>query len=301
MRKLLLSAMAVSAIATSTFAQAPVSGNQANLTSTGYNFQFDGALSDNCEKMGVPGRDISTEFAAYATYSVSNGQLVIDKDGSKQAKDWESFPLLFTDAACNVVEIDLSGGAAVEIKVNSSVAVPQMMFTVGNDDGFADNSPVLQPLSVGDNTITASITDWKTWEAKAVDNTKIKAAVLGFRTSYDDVTKGGAALISGTFKVDYIKIGNQAAGFESIFESNVIGGFLKVYPSPATSEVNINFEAKENVTVSLTDVTGRVVLSQNVAAGAQNLNFNVSTFSEGMYFVNIVGASGSHTEKLMVK
>ncbi len=76
---------------------------------------------------------------------------------------------------------------------------------------------------------------------------------------------------------------------------------LQIFPSPANDVVNVNFAAKENVTVSLVDIAGRVVSSQNVSAGTQNLKFNISNFSEGMYFVNIVGASGSHTEKLMVK
>lgn len=301
MKKLLLSTMAISAIATSVFAQAPTSGNQANATLTGYNYQFAGTKTDNCDNKGVPGRDISTEYPAYGTYDVTGGELVITKDGSKQLVDWESFPFLFTDAACNVVEVDLTSGAAIEIKVNASVAVPQMMFAIGGtDDRFTDNSPILQPLVVGDNTITGTISDWKTWDAKDVDKTKVKAAVLGFRTSYDDVTKSVAAATSGTFKVAYIKIGNQT-GFSSVFESNVVSGALRIFPSPATEQLNVNFDAKENVTVSLTDVTGRVVLSQNVSAGTQNLKFNVSNFSEGLYFVTISGASGSHTEKVMVK
>ena len=300
MKRILLSTLAISAIATSVVAQ---SGNQPNLLNTGYNFQFGGTTADNCDKMGVPGRDISTEFAAYATYNITGGELVITKDGSKQTKDWESFPFLFTDAACNVTEIDLSGGCNVEIKLNSSVAVPQVLFTVGNDDGFADANPILYDSvkTAGDYIIKRTITDWTTWDAKTVDKTKIKAAVLAFRTSYNDATLGGAALVSGTFKVDYIKIGNQSAGFSTVFESDVVSGALRIFPSPANDVVNVNFEAKENVTVSLTDITGRVILTQNVAAGTQALKFNVSTFSEGMYFVNIAGASGSHTEKLMVK
>jgi hypothetical protein len=104
------------------------------------------------------------------------------------------------------------------------------------------------------------------------------------------------AITDQAVTVHYIRAGATGVGISELSTSN-----LNIFPSPATSEVNVNFAAKENVTVSLLDVTGRVVLSQNVAAGTQNLKFNVSTFSQGMYFVNITGASGSHTEKLMVK
>ncbi len=294
MKRILLSTLAISAIATSTFAQD--NHNVANVTKTGYKFEFAGAAADNC-----PTRIPVYSVPSLTLTDVTAGSIVIDKDGSKQTANAENFAMSLVDPDCNLDTINLTGGITVEVKVNSSVAVPQMLVAVGDGVGYTDMNPILQALTVGDNTFTKTITDYHTWDNKMVDITKIGFVVVGFRTNWDDVDKGGVALISGTFKIDYIKIGSQTGGWLSTFDSQVISGALNIFPSPANDVVNVNFAAKENVTVSLTDITGRVVLSQNVAAGTQNLKFNVSNFSEGMYFVNIAGASGSHTEKLMVK
>ena len=66
---------------------------------------------------------------------------------------------------------------------------------------------------------------------------------------------------------------------------------LNVYPSPTKNNVTIDFDAvaNSNVTVSIKDITGRLVLTKNVKGteGSHNLTLDVSNLSNGVYIVSI--------------
>jgi len=109
------------------------------------------------------------------------------------------------------------------------------------------------------------------------------------------------ALVDQSVTIHSIKGGKSCVSNSDAVSELTTASKFKIFPSPANDVLNVNFEAQENVSVALTDITGRVVLSQNVSAGSQNLKFNVATFSEGMYFVTFTGAAGQHTEKVLVK
>jgi hypothetical protein len=64
-----------------------------------------------------------------------------------------------------------------------------------------------------------------------------------------------------------------------------------VAPNPTKEISTILFESakNENVSVTLTDISGRIVLTQNVAAteGVNNLKINMSLLSNGLYIMNL--------------
>ncbi|MCX6182044.1 MAG: T9SS type A sorting domain-containing protein [Bacteroidetes bacterium] len=153
----------------------------------------------------------------------------------------------------------------------------------------AVNSANCTGTMVGDNCVTDA-----GFSTSALSG--VEFSINGAGASINNVWQQ-PAITNLPVAVYYIRGGATAVGISDVTSTSN----LNIFPSPANDVVNVNFEAKENVTVSITDITGRVMLTQNVNAGTQALKFNVSTFSEGMYFVNIAGASGSHTEKLMVK
>ena len=66
---------------------------------------------------------------------------------------------------------------------------------------------------------------------------------------------------------------------------------LNVYPSPTKNNVTIDFNAvaNSNITVSIKDITGRLVLTKNVKGteGVNNLTLDVSNLSNGLYIMSI--------------
>jgi subtilisin-like proprotein convertase family protein len=76
-----------------------------------------------------------------------------------------------------------------------------------------------------------------------------------------------------------------------------------VYPNPASEEVWVNVERPESSTlrVSLWDISGRMVLEDYLAAGADRLRLRTNTFAAGMYVVRVEGASGVGVKKLVLR
>jgi hypothetical protein len=91
---------------------------------------------------------------------------------------------------------------------------------------------------------------------------------------------------------------NRYGKFSSV---NTIGNVLvtNAYPVPATDNVNVELYAlsSDNVVVSISDVSGKVVKSlgsQSLAVGGNLITASVSDLNNGLYFLNVV-SSGSKT------
>ncbi len=78
---------------------------------------------------------------------------------------------------------------------------------------------------------------------------------------------------------------------------------VSVYPNPATSVLNVAFEGLEaNYTVSLLDLSGRAVATQNSDVnGVAKISFDVSNIDAGSYIVSIASERGVHIEHVVVK
>lgn len=68
---------------------------------------------------------------------------------------------------------------------------------------------------------------------------------------------------------------------------------MKAYPSPAQDvlHVDITSVAKQNAVLEVTDLTGRVVLSQNqeINSGINKIDFNVKSLLAGSYIISVKG------------
>lgn len=86
--------------------------------------------------------------------------------------------------------------------------------------------------------------------------------------------------------------------------NNVISG-MKLYPNPATNNVNVMFysEDTENAVVSVMNLMGQTVYStvEGVSEGYNKIQLNVNNLPAGVYMVNIRTNRGTSTQKLIVK
>ncbi|MBU2020528.1 MAG: T9SS type A sorting domain-containing protein [Bacteroidetes bacterium] len=79
-----------------------------------------------------------------------------------------------------------------------------------------------------------------------------------------------------------------------------------IFPNPTTnvSTVNYSLNSASDVTVSVTDVTGKVVFTNfvaNQAVGTHSMEINAKEFNSGVYFVNVTSAGSTVTRKLIKK
>lgn len=78
---------------------------------------------------------------------------------------------------------------------------------------------------------------------------------------------------------------------------------INIYPNPASDKITIslnNQPLKESF-VSLVDMTGKVVYSQNVNNNTNKLTIDVRPFSKGNYILTIQNQKQSHSQKIIIK
>ena len=80
---------------------------------------------------------------------------------------------------------------------------------------------------------------------------------------------------------------------------------LKLYPNPASDEMNIQFDLptdENEFEIYLTDVSGRQLLNkhfENQNPGMHQLQYNLSNLSAGYYFLTLKSPGGSQIQKLI--
>ncbi len=72
---------------------------------------------------------------------------------------------------------------------------------------------------------------------------------------------------------------------------------IKFYPNPANGFITVSLP--ESATVTLTDLSGKQVLSNQFESGESTLN--LGSLSKGLYLINFAGDNFSKTDKLIVK
>ena len=98
--------------------------------------------------------------------------------------------------------------------------------------------------------------------------------------------------------ITYQLPGYQTVGIQEAVVSN---SQLAVYPNPASSSINVVVKnnALEMQTITLTDVTGKVVMSENASNGS-NHTIQRNGMSPGIYLVNVRFKSGEQTNTKVV-
>ncbi len=72
-----------------------------------------------------------------------------------------------------------------------------------------------------------------------------------------------------------------------------------VYPNPANSTVNILGNTQENISIILSDISGRIILQHNFTESFYKLD--VSALQQGLYILQLSTQTKTQTEKLLVR
>ena len=74
---------------------------------------------------------------------------------------------------------------------------------------------------------------------------------------------------------------------------------MQVYPNPATNQVKINLAVEGTANLSITDLSGRVLMQTTIAEPTNILD--ISGYQTGLYLINIQQGDKKGTFKLLVK
>jgi hypothetical protein len=98
-----------------------------------------------------------------------------------------------------------------------------------------------------------------------------------------------------------LRMGDLTVG---INEVNSFTNDVNIYPNPTNGEVTLNYGIKEttNLTVTLSNINGQVIFTEQSKQneGIYNHIFNLSQYSKGIYFLNIITDKENIVKKVVL-
>ncbi len=258
----------------------------------GYIWNFDGSDANNCS-----GSHATTDDASF-TLSFANSHMTVTQAvGSVSTNGWWGTNLDMYSGDCSNDAINIgTGNDNLKMQFETSISVPEVYVYLCDATGkCTDKSPLgMTGVSAGTHTVDVSGFHWVTWDDQTVDSTNIKRVKIQFRSAWD-------ATLDGTFNVAYISVGDQTGLTITSTEDEVVSNSLSVYPNPASSAVNVAFEASADAQVALSDLTGSSVAAASASKGINNISLDVSNVASGLYILSITTADGVVTRKVVVE
>jgi hypothetical protein len=74
---------------------------------------------------------------------------------------------------------------------------------------------------------------------------------------------------------------------------------VSVFPNPASEKIFISLNPNQVVSVKISDVSGKIIFEENRQTNFSSID--VSSFSEGIYFISLTGNDVFHTSKIVVR
>ncbi|MFL5753132.1 MAG: choice-of-anchor V domain-containing protein [Bacteroidia bacterium] len=127
---------------------------------------------------------------------------------------------------------------------------------------------------------------------------------------YNPIAAGshtGTVTISSTGGVSkVVNVSGISTAPTGIFENNFSSQSVKVYPNPVknSAAITLNLENKENLAISLVNLSGQKVKDiacKSFAEGTHTFSFDCSDVPQGLYFVSIQGSRLKIMKKLIIE
>jgi len=102
--------------------------------------------------------------------------------------------------------------------------------------------------------------------------------------------------------VDNLAFTGSVIGIEN-HESFVTNMVVFPNPSKETINVNLNLKSSQKVSIELTDITGKLILTKDAGTltGESKQTLNVNNISKGTYLVRVITESGIEVRKIIIE
>ncbi len=172
------------------------------------------------------------------------------------------------------------------------------------------------------NIATGTLTNTSVWSLFSNSGLSISSAAgtaITFRI-YGYNGTGAASASTANWRIDDLTLTGSVNAFNATqcysllastgsttfrFASPSINDNITLFPNPAKSYININYNSSKTVqtTFQIIDQLGRVVLNKTtfVNNGKNNLQLNISTLKPGMYFIRLNNETNSQIQKFIIE
>jgi len=222
---------------------------------------------------------------------------------------------MYSAATLQGIDVHINGAAEPGAEIFAKI------YTIDTDGAFVflnDSEPYVLTNADLDTTITLPLiseTDLNAGEPYLVvvgsfgDGGSTNDLVIGtsgvsnkFTSYYYDMTEGTAGTWFYTLGTPMVRMNfDPAVGIKEVENTSK----LTVYPNPANTSATVSFDVANGteVSVNVTDLSGKVVYSNNLGSvkGAQKVSLNTEVLNSGVYMVNVTMNGAVSTKKLVVK
>ena len=200
-----------------------------------------------------------------------------------------------------------SGTVEGEVMNFTTVAAPVVAPTVTTlaATGITHETATLNgTISAGSETITAQGFEYKAegvenWSSVEANGENMSATLSDLEASTTYEFRAFATTESGnTYGETMTFTTLSASGLEQI-ES---GLSAIVYPNPAKDKATLSLKGlKANATITISDLQGRIILSDKLQAGVESHEIDTSGFESGVYYIRVISGNNVNTQKLIVE
>lgn len=145
-------------------------------------------------------------------------------------------------------------------------------------------------LSTAPNQTTPFTPNATQWKTDFITNMTGIQANTPFRIRFVFENGGG-----NNFYLDDINIGYNLNGMDENFAENK----FQIYPNPSNNVVTLKFNNANEKEISIYDLKGKKIF--NTICGTNEINIDISSVENGIYFIQTKGQNGVNTEKLIVQ
>ncbi len=221
---------------------------------------------------------------------------------------------IFTDQTIKAINVRLAGGGSAGTTVGTEIYAK--LYSIDANTGDFIFEAESDPLIVASNNLNTNLVMQLQTPVDMIANTTY-LAVVGSYTGGLKVANAGTSDPQTSFFYDtptdtwfyqtstpYVRLNfDPSVGLEE--ETTEING-VSLYPNPASSETNVNFylQTKSDVTILVTDLSGKTVSSlelTNVLTGSNSAKIDCASLNSGVYYVTINTNNSSVTKKFVKK
>ncbi|MBP1645083.1 MAG: aggregation factor core protein MAFp3, isoform [Bacteroidetes bacterium] len=191
--------------------------------------------------------------------------------------------------------------------IESNVVIPEIPMNVttlaASNIGF-DSASLNGSIDLGNQTIINKGFQWRlntesTWNDVIVSGNDFSYTLTNliadttyiyraFATSANDTVYGS--------EINFTTLNNS--GLENINSNNIS---MTLYPNPTSGLFNINIEGiNSDVMIFVCDAQGRIVNSKSFNTNNNIINFDLSSYPKGVYFIKVITNKSTLSQKLIV-
>lgn len=154
------------------------------------------------------------------------------------------------------------------------------------------------PVASGNVTLSGMAMSWANFTIPLtyVDGNNPDTCIIVMKAS------GSTPTNNDYLWVDNLAFSGSVTGIENhvSFVTNMV-----VFPNPSTETINVNLNLKssQKVSIELTDITGKLILTKDAGTltGESKQTLNVTGVSKGTYLVRVVAEAGTEVRKIVIE